>query len=82
MEAHPGLEPEAHIPREQGGMRPWTEKQSPGCLPYPLVPFAEDISAGQEQLEDFCTSPTWLQSPALENGLASAGTAWNSSLTI
>ena len=23
------------------------------------------------------TSPTWLQSPALENDLGSAGTAWN-----
>lgn len=34
-------------------MRPWTEKQPPRCVPYPLAPLAQDISAGQGQPEGF-----------------------------
>lgn len=42
---------EAHIPREQGGMRPWIEKQPPVFLLLPVVALVEDISPGQGQLE-------------------------------
>lgn len=55
-------------------MRPWTEKPPPGCLPHPLVPLAEDISAGQGQPEDFWCLPHLAPIPCSRESLS---LCWN-----